>query len=141
VRGFLLDTNIISELVKPRPDSRVTEWIDAADEYTLFLSVLTLGEIRKRVTSMPAGNRRSALEAWLGRDLLSRFSGRILPVDLAVADLWGQISGTAAAKKTPIAVIDGLLAASALNHDLVLVTRNTKDLAAVPVPLFDPWSV
>lgn len=140
MRGFLLDTNIISELIKPRPHPQVTEWIDAADEHTLFLSVLTLGEIRKGVTAMPAGKRRSALEAWLGRDLLSRFSGRILAVDLAIADVWGQISGAAAAKKTPIAVIDGLVAASALNHDLVLVTRNTKDFAAAPVSLFDPWS-
>jgi toxin FitB len=137
--GFLLDTNIISELIKPRPDRRVTAWIEATDEQLFFLSVLSLGEIRKGITSLAEMKRRAVLEAWLDRDLVVRFSGRILPIDHAIADRWGQITGTAAARKTPVAVIDGLLAASALQHDLVLVTRNTKHLSAIAVPLFNPW--
>jgi len=139
VTGFLLDTNIISELIKPRPDLRVTTWIEATDEHLFFLSVLTLGEISKGITSLTEPKRRVTLEAWLDRDLMLRFSGRILPIDYAVADLWGRITGTAAARKSPIPVIDGLVAASALHHGLVLVTRNTRDLAAITIPIIDPW--
>jgi toxin FitB len=137
--GFLLDTNVISELVKPRPEARVVSWLAATDESLLYLSVLTLGEIRKGITTLPVTGKRSALEAWLVSDLPLRFDGRILPVDHAVADRWGRISGSPAARKRPIAVIDGLLAATALHHTLTLVTRNTADLAATGVPLFDPW--
>jgi len=139
VIGFLLDTNIISELIKPRPDRRVATWIETIDEQLFFLSVLTLGEIRKGITSLAEPKRRVALEDWLDRDLMLRFSGRILPIDYAVADLWGRIAGTAAARRAPVPVIDGLLAASALHHGLVLATRNTRDLAAVAVPIIDPW--
>ena len=137
--GFLLDTNVISELVKPRPEPRVVSWIAATDESLFYLSVLTLGEIRKGIGSLPSSARRTALEAWLDRDLLVRFDGRILHIDRAVADRWGRLTGSAAARKRPIPVIDGLLAATALQHDLTLVTRNASDMEVAAVPLFDPW--
>jgi predicted nucleic acid-binding protein len=140
VSGFLLDTNVVSELVKPKPNSNVTQWIRATDESLLYLSVLTLGEIRKGITSLLEVARRVRFEAWLDGDLLLRFSTRILPIDRAIADRWGRIAGSPAARKSPLPVIDGLLAATALHHDLALVTRDTKHLAATGVPFFDPWS-
>jgi predicted nucleic acid-binding protein len=140
VSGFLLDTNVLSELVRPKPEAKVTRWIDATDEELLFLSVLTLGEIRKGVVLLARSARRTALEAWLRSDLPLRFSGRILKVDQEIADRWGQVSGLTSAKGAHVAVIDGLLAATAAQHNLTLVTRNTKDVAATGVPVFNPWT-
>jgi predicted nucleic acid-binding protein len=140
VSGFLLDTNVIAELIRSNPDPKVTKWIDATNEELLFLSVLTLGEIRKGVVLLPRNARRSALEAWLRSDLPLRFSGRILDIDQDVADRWGQLSGIASARGAKVAVIDGLLAATASHHDLVLVTRNTKEVAQTGVSLFNPWT-
>ncbi|MGI8782643.1 MAG: type II toxin-antitoxin system VapC family toxin [Acidobacteriota bacterium] len=137
--GFLLDTNVISELVKPRPEPRVKAWIGATDESLLYLSVLTLGEIRKGIASLRDVSRRVALEAWLDSDLATRFASRILLIDQVVADRWGRIAAKIAAAKLSLPVIDGLLAATALHHNLILVTRNTDDVAATGVPLFNPW--
>ena len=137
--GFLLDTNVISELVKPQPESTVIDWIESVDQDILYLSVLTLGEIRKGVASLPATVRRASLEAWLNADLLLRFAGRILVVDHEVADRWGQITALALAANRPIPVIDGLLAATAIHYNLTLVSRNAKDFAATGVPLYNPW--
>jgi predicted nucleic acid-binding protein len=105
----------------------------------LFLSVLTIGEIRRVISSLPSTTRRATLEAWLDSSLLVRFNGRILPIDQGVADRWGRLTGSPAARKSPIPVIDGLLAATALHHNLTLVTRKSSDIAAAAVPIFDPW--
>ncbi len=139
MKGFLLDTNVLSELIRKRPDQRVAAWIEATDESLLYLSVLTLGEIRKGIATLPGVSRRMALEAWLESDLRARFASRILPIDEAVADRWGQITGQAAAHKMALPVIDGLLAATALNHNLTFVTRNTQDALATGVSAFNPW--
>lgn len=138
--GFLLDTNVISELVKPKPESRVTNWIEATDESLLYLSVLTLGEIRKGAAMLPKAKRRIEIETWLETALAVRFAGRILAINEAIADRWGIISGLAQLKGTPLPVIDGLLAATALHHNLTFVSRNTKDVSATSVPSFNPWS-
>ncbi len=137
--GFLLDTNVISELIKAKPEARVRVWIDGTDETALFLSVLTIGEIRKGIVKLTDHRRRIALETWLDSVLVLRFSGRILPIDQAIADRWGRIAAEASARKAPLPVIDALLAATALHYDLTLVTRNTKDVARTHVSLFDPW--
>lgn len=139
--GFLLDTNVISELVRPRPDPRVARWLDSADEELLFLSVLTLGEIRKGITTLTDPARKARLEVWLHGNLLPRFESRILPIDQAIAERWGQITGLLAAQGSPLPVIDGLVAATALDHNLTLVTRNTRDVALTGVGVFDPWTV
>ena len=96
--AFLLDTNCISELVRNKPESRVLKWMEEADESLLYLSVLTLGEIRKGVAALPQSRRRSQLEAWLEQDLQVRFAGRILPIDAAVADRWGSLAADAKRK-------------------------------------------
>ena len=137
--GFLLDTNVLSELIKPRPDQKVLGWIEATAEELLFLSVLSFGEIRKGIAGLPAGARRARLETWLETGLRQRFSGRILPIDEAVAHRWGSITAAAAATGRPVPVIDGLLAATALQHNLTLLTRNASDVASTGVLVSNPW--
>ena len=140
MRGFLLDTNFISELIKPRPEPKVTGWVESVDESLLFLSVLTLGEIRKGIAALPRASRRVKLDAWLDGELRPRFVDRILPIDEAVADTWGRIAGELAAHGVPpVPVIDGLLAATAANHDLTLVTRDTADVSRTGVAVLNPW--
>jgi toxin FitB len=139
VSGFLLDTNVISELVRPQPEPTVTEWVASADEDLLYLSVLTFGEIRKGIASLRDTSRRVLLEAWLDSDLMLRFGNRVLGIDRAIADRWGRLAAQGG-PKSRLPVIDGLLAATALHHNLILVTRNTKDVQGLGVPLFDPWT-
>jgi toxin FitB len=140
VNGFLLDTNVISELVKPEPDAAVVRWTEETNESILFLSVLTLGEIRNGIERLRLGRRRGRLESWLKVDLQARFQNRILPINEAVAERWGALSAVAAASGKPVPVIDGLLAATAIYHDLTLVTRNQSDVAGTPVQTLNPWS-
>jgi predicted nucleic acid-binding protein len=137
--GFLLDTNVISELIKLKPERRVTYWVEHTDEGLLYLSVLTLGEIRKGMSMLPHTKRRTQIESWLEAGLSVRFAGRILAIDAAIAGQWGILSGTAHLKGTSLPVIDGLLAATALHHNLTLVTRNTRDVSATNVSTFNPW--
>jgi len=140
VSGFLLDTNIISELIKRKPEPKVTTWIDSTDENLMYLSVLTLGEIRKGIALVRDAARRVVLEAWLDSDLMLRFAERILSIDRAVAGRWGRLAAAAATAKSMLPVIDGLLAATALDQNLTLVTRNTKDITVTGVPVFNPWN-
>jgi predicted nucleic acid-binding protein len=140
VSGFLLDTNVASEMVKPRPNPQVVDWIAKADESLLYFSVITLGEIRKGIASRLDPGRRVQLENWLST-LFNRFSGRILPIDLAIADRWGHLAGNCMAKGRTLPVIDGLLAATALHHDLTFVTRNGMDVEETGVETLDPWSL
>ncbi len=137
--GFLLDTNCISEIVRIRPEPRVLAWIGDADENLLYLSVLTFGEIRKGVAMLPQGKRRSGLETWLEVELQARFSGRILPIDQPVADRWGLLAANAKTKGKALSLIDGLLAATAIHHNLTVVSRNVNDFAPAQVPVVNPW--
>jgi toxin FitB len=139
VNGFLLDTNCISEIVRPLPERRVVEWLEETDERLLFLSVLTLGEIRRSVAALPQSRRRAQLEAWLELTLPARFAGRILQVDEQVADRWGLITADAKRRGRPLATVDALLAATALHHNLTLVSRNVADFAGTVVPILNPW--
>jgi len=137
--GFLLDTNCISELVHPKPEPCVMEWMDAVDEGLLYLSVLTLGEIRKGIAGLTQGKRRAHLETWLEVDLQARFSGRIVPIDSAIADRWGLLAAEAKSKGKALSVVDGLLAATALHHNLTVVSRNARDFTAAQVQVLNPW--
>jgi len=140
VSGFLLDTNVVSEMVRPKPHPCVLRWVAAADESLLYLSVVTLGEIRKGIASRAEAARRAHLESWL-HSLAVRFSARILPIDLAVADRWGHLAGKCKTKGLMLPVLDGLLAATALHYDLILVTRNVKDVQSTGVETLDPWNL
>lgn len=137
--GFLLDTNVLSELTRPQPVRTVTDWLESVDESLLYLSVLTIGEIRKGLVVLTSGRRRSSLEAWLDIELAARFAGRILPIDQLVAERWGRLAGAAQARGSPLPVIDGLLAATALHHDLTVVSRNVRDFAVEGLRSLNLW--
>ena len=139
MNGFLLDTNTVSELVGIKPHQRVLDWIEAADESRLFLSVMTLGEIRQGVAALPRSKKRTGLESWLEIDLQLRFAGRILAIDGGVADRWGWIMAQARVKGKTLPVVDGLLAATALHHNLTAVTRNVSDFAVAGLIVINPW--
>ena len=137
--GYLLDMNCISELVRVKPEPSVLRWMEAADESLLFLSVLTLGEIRKGLAGLPQGRRRTQLETWLDVELRARFTGRIMPIDAAVADRWGLLAARARREGKRLSTIDGLLAATAVHHDFTVVSRNVSDFANLGVPVANPW--
>ena len=141
MRGFLIDTNVLSEFSRRvAPDWRVKSWLGAASAGSLYVSVLTLAEIRRGIELLPQGKRRDELESWFETDLLEPFDdANILPVTRAVGDRWAALSARAQQKGIQPAVIDGLLAATALEHDLTLVTRNVKDFEHLEVLLFNPW--
>lgn len=139
--GYLLDTNVVSELIRVRPESKIVSWFQATNEELLHLNVLTIGEIRKGIDSLPRSNKRALLESWLANDLVLRFAGRILEVNLDIAERWGLISARAKTAGTPLAVIDGLMAATALHHNLTLVTRNTKDVRMAGINVLNPWQL
>ncbi len=134
--SYLLDTNIISELVRPKPAKAVLAWFENIPSEALHISVLTLGEIRKGVEQMPDGARREKLRLWLEHDLADWFETRVLPIDIQVADRWGRLI---AQMGGPVPSIDSLLAATALHHELRLVTRNQKDFAYPGLEVINPW--
>ena len=138
--GFLLDTNVLSEFNRRgEPDPLVKQWLEAADTDSLYASVLTFGEIRLGVELLPPSKRRTQLEQWLDRDLPEWFEGRILPVDQAIADRWGLLRAQAQNIGRPLSVIDALLAATALQYDLTIVSRNVSDFSVVGLAMLNPW--
>lgn len=138
--SFLLDTNVISESAKPRPDPGVLAWLASANESALFLSVISLAELRHGVERLADGQRKNALDLWLTEQLPERFDDRLLGVDAETADHWGRIVARTQAAGRPIGAMDGFLAALAKQHKLTLVTRNISDFAATGVGLYNPWT-
>jgi predicted nucleic acid-binding protein len=138
--SYLLDTNVVSEWVKPRPEPRVIDWLAAVDEDRVFLSVVTVGELRHGIDRLPAGRRRARLDEWLRQDLPRRFEGRVVPIDAAVADAWGAIVARRERTGRPIGVMDAFMAATAEVHDLTLVTRNASDFRSSVTAVVDPWT-
>lgn len=136
---FLLDTCLISELVKKKPSAGVLEWLDERDEHSLFLSVFTLGELQKGISRLSTGVRKDDLHAWIEHDLIERFEGRILDLDLETALIWGKLQGDAELKGEKLPVMDSLIAATANAHGLVVVTRNVKDIERCRARVFNPW--
>ena len=141
MKGFLLDTNIPSEMTRPLPQSSVSRWLDDSDDDQLYFSVVSLGEILKGVTVLPESKRRSQLQQWLDEMLRPWFQGRILPVNDPIAERWGVLAGQCQLKGRPLKVVDGYIAATALEHDLTIVTRNVKDFVGLGVTVFNPWDV
>ena len=138
--SFLLDTAVVSELVRKSPSARVLKWIDGQDETSLHLSVLTIGELEKGVARLPASARRTRLISWVRRDLVERFGGRLLAIDARTATRWGAISGESERRGRPLPVIDSLIAATALVHGFTVVTRNVEDFERCGAPCFNPWN-
>jgi toxin FitB len=134
--SYLIDTNVLSELRRKAPNAGVVEWFSKRPTSTLYLSVLTLGELRKGVEGVVDANRRRALIDWLETELPNFFAGRILSVDAPVADRWGRM---VAAAGRPVPAIDSLLGATAAHHDLSLVTRNVRDFADLGLAVLNPW--
>jgi predicted nucleic acid-binding protein len=138
--SWLLDTCVVSELVRPRPKASVVSWVLERDEDALFLSVITIGELEKGIARLPDSPKRVTLEQWVRRELADRFRGRLLMVDSGVAARWGALVGASEARGQPLPVIDSLIAATALQHDLTVVTRNTDDLERCGAHCLNPWT-
>lgn len=136
---LLLDTNVLSEVTKPRPEGRVLAWLDGLDEDRTFISVVSIAEISRGVALMDNGRKRDALIDWLARDLPQRFEHRIIPVNERVALAWGDLMGEAKRSGRGMSSMDGLIAATAITNDLVLATRNIKDFEGFGIDLIDPW--
>lgn len=139
MNGFLLDTNIPSELMRPRPEPRVEAWLAAQRIEGLFLSVISLGEWESGFTALDDVERRTGLKSSLERHLARLFAGRVLPVTRAVATAWGRLDGVRRSIGRLLGIADGLIAATALELGLTLVTRNAKDFDALGIDLFNPW--
>lgn len=141
---YLLDTCVLSEPGRPSPDAGVLEWLDGVAEANLFISVLSLGEIQQGISRLEQGRRRQALQRWLDVELVDRFEGQVIGFDVRTAARWGDIMGRARLAGNTLPVIDAMLAASALVHDVVLVTRNVRDfdwiVGSTHLEVFSPWS-
>jgi predicted nucleic acid-binding protein len=135
--SYLLDTNVLSELRRKSPNAGVVEWFTQRPASTLYLSVLTLGELRKGIEGLADAKRRMSLTDWLETDLPGFFAGRILGIDGQVAERWGRL---VAAAGRPLPAIDSLLGATAAQHGLSLVTRNERDFAGLGLDVINPWA-
>jgi predicted nucleic acid-binding protein len=139
VNGYLVDTNVPSELTREAPDIRVAAFLENAGRERVFLSVMTIGEICKGIDMLPVGQQRNDLQRWLDRDVRLWFAGRILPVTESIAERWGRLAARGKRSGVTLAVVDGVLAATALEHGLTLVTRNVRDFVGLGLALLNPW--
>ena len=136
---YLLDTCVISEMIKPKPDENVISWIKTQQEENLYLSVLTFGEIEKGIEKASDRTRKRKLRLWVEDDLKKRFEGRVIPIDFAIAEKWGVVQGNAELSGKPMPAIDGLIAVSGIVNHCIVVTRNISDMGQSSAELFNPW--
>lgn len=137
--NYLIDTCVISEFTRARPQTIVLQWLDSVSESSLFLSVITFGELHKGISRLSQGAKHKGLSHWVEQDLKKRFEGRILNLDLAVMETWGNIMGELEKKGRLVPLMDSLIAATALEHDLTIATRNTQDMQPLNVRVINPW--
>lgn len=137
--SWLLDTNIVSEMVKKEPNPNVKAWVGSKDESNLYLSVITIAEVKRGITRLAASNRRKILQEFLN-GLLETYQDNIIPIDIHVTQEWGMISAAAEANGRKISVTDGFIAATSQIHRLTLVTRNVSDFEMTDIPLVNPWT-
>jgi predicted nucleic acid-binding protein len=137
--GYLLDTNIPSETLRPSPDAKVAAWLENHPKNSQFLSVVTLGELRRGISLLAPGARRTQLERFIELTVPLWFADRVLPMTQAIAERWGILDGQRQAAGRPLSVPDGMIAATALEHRLTVATRNTKDLEGLGLTVINPW--
>ena len=137
--NYLLDTCVISEVVKNNPNLNVINWLEKSPEDHLFLSVLTIGEIQKGISKLSDNNRKFFLQNWLQEDLLNRFTNRIIDIDFEIVTQWGALQGKAEAKGIQIPTIDGLIGATAVVHNLTIITRNVSDFEKTGAKIINLW--
>ena len=136
--SYLLDTNVVSETERKRPDSHVLKWLDRVDSGNVYLSALTIGEIKKGVAKLASGKRKAHIQNWL-EDVRQHFAGRILPMTENTFSVWGQMYGSLEKRGIVRPILDSLFEASALEHDLILVTRNVRNFQHSSVTILNPW--
>ena len=136
---YLLDTCLVSELIKKEPNPKVVTWLDSRDEESLFLSVLTMGELQKGVSKLPDNDRKETLQNWIENDLTERFAGRILDVNLGISLVWGRLLGANELEGVSLPVMDSLIAATAIANGMTVVTRNVKDMGRCTSKVLNPW--
>jgi len=136
---YLLDTCVISEVIKLKPNKKVIKWLGDQEESSLYLSVLTFGEIEKGIEKSVNQERKAKLKLWVEEDLKQRFETRILPIDLQTATKWGEIQGKSEIIGKPLPAIDGLIAVTGLINNCIVVTRNTSDMQQNSAELLNPW--
>lgn len=137
---FLLDTNVVSETVKPRPEPRLVEWFAGQLAPDLYISAVTLGELVHGARRLPDGRRRRSYESWIQRELLRDFEGRVLPFDAEAATIWGDLLAVGDRSGLSLPAVDAQIAAIARRHRMTVVTRNVRDFSLMDVPLLNPWS-
>lgn len=136
---YLLDTNVVSELIAREPDPRVVRWVDDLDPHGVYLSVVTVGELQKGIENLPDSRRKTDLRGWLEGDLLVRFDRRMLVLDVGAMLAWGAMMGRLERAGRPLPAMDSIIAALALHHDCTLATRNEADFEGTGVRVANPW--
>ena len=137
--NYLLDTCVLSEFTRRRPEEKVVRWLDSIDEEKLYVSVVTIGEIQHGVERLPESHRKTALLTWLNNELISRFEDRILPLDTPTMYLWGSLIARMEQIGQPVGVMDSLITATALQNNLIVATRNVADFLPCGVQVINPW--
>ena len=139
--NYLLDTCVLSELIKPKPSLNVVKWISIIDERCLYISVLTIGEIHKGIEKLPESKKKDNLHKWVNFDLKERFNNKILDIDIHIATTWGKVQAQSELIGKTLPTIDGLIACTGIAYNFTVVTRNTKDMKTSGVSLINPWEL
>lgn len=137
--NYLLDTCVLSEFTRRKPENKVIKWMDSEDEERLFISAITVGEIQRGIARLPESPRKNQLLMWMNNGLLQRFGSRILPLDASTLFLWGSLTARLESAGQPMALMDSLIVAAALEHNLIIATRNISDFANSGAQVFNPW--
>ena len=137
--NYLLDTCVLSEFTRRKPEDKVIQWLDNIAEEKLFISVITIGEIQHGIQRLPATHRKTELLAWMNDGLVGRFGQRILPLEAQTLLLWGSLTARLDSSGQPLPVMDSLIVATALQHNLIIATRNGADFSPCGVQVIDPW--
>lgn len=137
---YLLDTCVISELVKKKSNNNVIRWLESADDDSLFLSILTIGEIQKGISKLPDSNKKTFIQNWLDNDLINRFSNRIIDINIEIINIWGILIGKSESKGISIPTIDSLIGATAIAQNMTVITRNIRDIEKTGAKTLNIWN-